>query len=66
VFIPIKTGQKKRRSGLLAGHTCVQYVKRTESVILSRTPGKDGNARFTTEPMKPKSDQNCGRYLRFF
>ena len=54
MFTPVKTG-----------HTCVQYVKGTVSVILSRTPGKDGNARFTTEPMKPKSDQKCGGYLRF-
>ena len=26
---------------------------------------KDGNTRFTTVPLKPLSDQICGRYCRF-
>ena len=32
--------------------------KGTVSVISSDPPWKDGNARFTTVPLKPKSDQN--------
>ena len=40
--------------------------KGTVSVISSDPPWKDGNARFTTVPLKPKSDQKCGRYRCFF
>ena len=34
-------------------------------MISSDTLCKDGNARFTTIPLKPLSDQICGRYCRF-
>ena len=38
-------------------------VEETVSVILSDPPCKEGNARFTTIPLKP--NQICGRYRRF-
>ena len=38
-------------------------LKGTVSVILSDPPCKEGNARFTTIPLKP--NQICGRYRRF-
>ena len=37
--------------------------KGTVSVILGDPPRKDGNARFTTIPLKPLPDHKCGRYL---
>ena len=35
------------------------------SVIFKYRPCKDGNARFTTVPLKRYSDQKCERYTRF-
>ena len=37
--------------GNVIWHVCIQM--------------KDGNPRFTTLPLKPLSDQKCGRYRRF-
>ena len=41
------------------------FYKRTVSVNSSNPPSKDGNARFTTVPLKPLSDQHCQGYSRF-
>ena len=35
---------------------------RTTKIISSDPSCKDGNAQFTTVPLKPKSDKNFGRY----
>ena len=40
-------------------------VKGTVSVISSNSPCKDGNARFTTIPLKHLSGQYCGIYCLF-
>jgi len=40
-------------------------IKGTVSVISSEPSCKDSNAQFTTVPLKPLSDQKCGRYRRF-
>ena len=39
--------------------------KGTLIVVLSDPPCKDGNARFTTVPLKPLSDQRCGSIVVF-
>jgi len=40
-------------------------IKGTVSVISSDPPCKDGNARYTTVPLKALSDDKCGRYCHF-
>jgi len=39
-------------------------LKRSESVILSAPPCKEGKTQFTMVPLKPKSNQKCERFLR--
>ena len=43
----------------------IVLLKGTVSVISSDSSCKDDDARFTTVPLKPFSDQKCGRYRRF-
>ena len=43
----------------------ILHFKRTVCVNSSNPPCKDGNARFTTVPLKLYSDYRCGRYSRF-
>ena len=47
-------------------HKCQETVllKGTVSVISSDHQYTDGNARFTTEPLKPISNKKCVRYRR--
>ena len=40
--------------------TSYLYLNGSVSVISSEPPCKDGNARFTTIPLKSLSDQKCG------
>ena len=40
-------------------------LKGTVSVISSDPPCKDGNALFTTVPLKHLADQFCGRFCQF-
>ena len=41
-------------------------LKGNKYLISSDPPCKNGNARFTIVPLKPLSDQKCGRYCRFW
>ena len=42
----------------------INWFKGTESVISSDSPCKDSSVRFTTVPLKLKSDKKFGRYRR--
>ena len=48
---------------LRVGRGVVLAVKGTVSIISSDPPYNDGNARFTTEILKPKFIQTSGRYF---
>ena len=43
----------------------IKILKGAVNVILVEPPSKVGNGRFTTVPLKPWSDQKCGRHRRF-
>ena len=43
-------------------HLYVELIKGSLSIILSDPPYEDGNTLFTKVPLKPLSDQQCGRY----
>ena len=57
--------KKRRKEGRITSEHLKVILKGFTSVYLSDPPCKDGNARFTTVPLKLQSNQKCERYCYF-